>query len=346
MKIFRKLYPFFLAVICFNIIRLLADFTNHDIFWSDSFLKNWIAFVFLTLYYYLFDFSIRWIIKKRSHEKRSHFDTARDYAIVVLSQPIILTPLLFLGGKIGVLFFGNPAMGCIVANIVSVPILTFYFTALSREKFESEYNNLTLQLEKTKSNQLETELKYLRAQYHPHFLFNALNTVYFQIDNPQADAKNTIELLSELLRYQLYNMEKEVDIAEEINFIKSYIRFQQLRMTKRLVMTIYFDETLDKQKVYPLIYQPFLENAFKYVGGEYRIIMEMQLFNNQIVFHLENSLPEEIQQAKKQNSGIGIENIKRRLALLYPDRHKLNISRDEKSFTVELIIMSNTDETG
>jgi len=139
-------------------------------------------------------------------------------------------------------------------------------------------------------------------------------------------------------------MEKEVDIAEEINFIKRYIHFQQLRMTKRLVMTASFDEALDKQKVYPLIYQPFLENAFKYVGGEYRINMEMKLFDSQIVFHLENSLPEEMQQTKKQNSGIGIENIKRRLALLYPDRHNLNINRDEKSFVVKLIIMPDADE--
>ena len=344
MKIFRKLYPFFLAVICFNIIILLADFTNHDIFWSNSFMQNWVAFVFLTLYYYLFDFSIRWFIKKRWHEKRSHFDIARNYAIVVLSQPIALTLLLFLGGKTGVLFFGNPAMGCIVGNIVSVPILTLYFTALSREKIESEYNNLTLQLEKTKSNQLETELKYLRAQYHPHFLFNALNTVYFQIDDQNKSAKNTVELLSELLRYQLYNMEKAVDIAEEINFMKSYIHFQQLRMTNRLAINTYYDEALDKQKVYPLIYQPFLENAFKYVGGEYKINMKMKLLDNQIIFHLENSLPEEIQQTKKSSSGIGIDNIKRRLALLYPDRYSLNIRQDEKTFIVELIITQNTDE--
>jgi len=344
MKIFRKLYPFFLAVICFNIIILLADFTNHDIFWSDSFLQNWIAFVFLTLYYYLFDFSIQWFIKKRRYEKRSHFDTARDYAIVVLSQPIVLTLLLFLGGKTGVLFFGNPAMGCIVVNIVSVPILTLYFTALSWEKIESEYNNLTLQLEKTKSNQLETELKYLRAQYHPHFLFNALNTVYFQIDDQNTNAKNTVELLSELLRYQLYNMEKVVDISEEINFIKRYIHFQQLRMTKRLAMTAYFDEALDKQKVYPLIYQPFLENAFKYVGGEYWITIQLTFYEETITFCIENSLPEEMQQTKKSSSGIGIENIKRRLALLYPDRHSLNIRQDEKSFVVELIITPDTDE--
>ena len=342
MKIFRKLYPFFLAVICFNIIRLLADFTNHDIFWSEGLQQNWLAFVFLTLYYYLFDFLVRWFIKKRWYEKRSRFDSVKDYVIVVLSQPIILTLLLFLGGKTGVLFFGNPAMGCIVANIVSVPVLTLYFTVLSQESIESEYNKLMLQLEKTKSNQLETELKYLRAQYHPHFLFNALNTVYFQIDEQNANAKNTIELLSELLRYQLYNVDEKVDISEEINFTKSYIRFQQLRMTERLVINANFDNALDKIKIYPLIYQPFLENAFKYVGGEYWITLEMKLRNDQIVFQIENSLPQ-LGGACIEPGGIGIENIRRRMALLYPDRHCLNIKQKEKSFFVELIITPDSE---
>jgi len=110
-----------------------------------------------------------------------------------------------------------------------------------------------------------------------------------------------------------------------------------------LVMNTYFDTALDKQKVYPLIYQPFLENAFKYVGGEYWIRMQIILYEGQIIFSLENSLPEQIPQPEKSASGIGIENTKRRLALLYPDRHQLNIRREEKSFIVELIITPNYD---
>jgi len=138
-------------------------------------------------------------------------------------------------------------------------------------------------------------------------------------------------------------MEEKVDISKEINFIKTYIQFQQLRMTKRLVMNTYYDAALDKQKIYPLIYQPFLENAFKYVGGEYWINLQIILYERQIIFSLENSLPEQIPQPEKSAPGIGIENTKRRLALLYPDRHQLNIRREEKSFIVELIITPNYD---
>lgn len=89
------------------------------------------------------------------------------------------------------------------------PIVFIFYLAIKNSRVTEEYNRQTLQHEKTKSNKLETELKYLRVQYHPHFLFNALNTVYFQIDESNTDAKNIIELLSELLRYQLYKMEKD-----------------------------------------------------------------------------------------------------------------------------------------
>ena len=227
---------------------------------------------------------------------------------------------------------------------LAVPVAFMFYLVMRNSKVTEEYNRQTLQLEKTRSNQLETELKYLRAQYHPHFLFNALNTIYFRIDEKNTDAKNTVELLSELLRYQLYNMEEKVAVSKEINFIKTYIQFQQLRMTNRLAINAYYDSALDKQKIYPLIYQPFLENAFKYVSGEYCINLEMKLDDKQIIFHLENSLPEQSPQTEKSTSGIGIENARRRLALLYPERHQLNIRREEKSFIVELIINSDFDD--
>ena len=343
MNILRKLYPFFLALISFNIIRLVTDIPNHDTFWVGGIHQHLLSLLSLTFIYYLYDFFVSLSIKKKWFVRKNRFDIVKEYAIVILQQLVFGNLSLYLGGKTGVFYFGNPVKDYIIANVVCVPILVLYYTAVNREKVEEDYREQVSQMEKIKNNQLEAELKYLRAQYHPHFLFNALNTVYFQIDNQNINAKNTVELLSELLRYQLYNMEEKVDISKEINFIKTYIQFQQLRMTKRLVMNTYFDTALDKQKVYPLIYQPFLENAFKYVGGEYWIRMQIILYEGQIIFSLENSLPEQIPQPEKSAPGIGIENTKRRLALLYPDRHQLNIRREEKSFIVELIITPNYD---
>ena len=314
------------------------DESKSHFFGGMDFTNRLMTLLMAIPFYYIYHFvaeAIVWYFSRKNKKKIS----GKEYLFVVLHSFFAVT----LGAALGALLTHNNVPVPIWTNIIRnygllVPVLFLYYVIMRNSQITEELNRQTLQLEKIRNNQLETELKYLRAQYHPHFLFNALNTVYFQIDDPKADAKNTVELLSELLRYQLYNMEKEVEIIEEINFIKSYIRFQQLRMTKRLVMNVSIDEALNSPKIYPLIYQPFLENAFKYVGGEYWINMEMKLDDNQIIFHIENSLPEQMQQTKKSDSGIGIENIKRRLALLYPDRHSLNIEKEEKSFEVGLTI--------
>jgi len=304
-------------------------------FWevSSSLQNHIISLSFSIAYchasYYIIEKMARYFTNKNKENI-----SVKEYLIVVFSAIFLVTVSVFTGN------WGSESFWItLTLNYgILIPISFLWYAFLRFKQIAEAYNRQMLQLEKTRSNQLETELKYLRAQYHPHFLFNALNTVYFRIDKENKDAKNTVELLSELLRYQLYNMEEKVDISKEINFIKTYIQFQQLRMTKRLVMNTYFDTALDKQKIYPLIYQPFLENAFKYVGGEYQINLEMKLMNEQIIFHLENSLPEQMPEAKKPASGIGIENIKRRLSLLYPDRHQLNIKQEGKNFIVELSI--------
>jgi len=322
-----------------GIVWYVADPETYRYMPGDTSVRLFTIPVVITLCYivhFLFRFVTRYFTNKK-------IKTSVEYAIV-LFVTIVTVALgsLFLTFFINQQNFSWTDMIRTCGLITPIIFLSYLFRRNIRMK--AEYNRQTLQLEKTKSNQLETELKYLRAQYHPHFLFNALNTIYFQIDNQNENAKNTVELLSELLRYQLYDIEEKVDISKEINFTKSYIQFQQLRMTERLVMHASFDDALDKQKIYPLIYQPFLENAFKYVGGEYLINLERKLCDGKIVFILENSLPVQSTSTKKPTAGIGIENIKRRLSLLYPDRHRLSMKQEEKSFIVELIINPNYDE--
>ena len=193
-------------------------------------------------------------------------------------------------------------------------------------------------MEKIKVDQLETELKFLKSQYHTHFLFNALNTIYFQVDEENKEAKQSIEQLSDLLRYQLYDIEQEVTMEQEMNYLRSYISFQQLRMTERLVLDVHFDPELKEQKIHPLLFQPLIENAFKYVRGEYRIHLEMKLEESQILFEIKNSISQSPNTNNKKNEGIGIENLKRRLDLLYPYKHNLEIKQTENMFVVKLTI--------
>ena len=133
-----------------------------------------------------------------------------------------------------------------------------------------------IQLEKIKNDQLQTELKFLKSQYHPHFLFNALNTVYFQIDESNKAPRRTLEMISELLRYQLYGGNQKVSILQEIDYLKTCIALRKLRMSERLRLRVEFPPELNELNIYPLLFLPLVENAFKYVGGDYQLDIIMK----------------------------------------------------------------------
>lgn len=132
----------------------------------------------------------------------------------------------------------------LLINAAALPIFLFHYTSIRNNILTEHYTEKIIQLEKLKVDQLEIELKLLRSQYHPHFLFNALNTVYFQIDEDNEAAIESIDLLSDLLRYQLYDINTKVTVKQEIDYLQTYIKFQQLRMTERLKLELFFDPGL------------------------------------------------------------------------------------------------------
>jgi len=192
--------------------------------------------------------------------------------------------------------------------------------------------------EKLRNDQLDTELKFLKAQYHPHFLFNALNTVYFQMDEDVAAAKRSVEKFSELLRYQLYDQQQTVPVSQEIHYLDNFIRLQQTRSSEKLRLETWFDPRLDGQQVYPLLFLPLVENAFKYVGGEYQIDIRAALNPGNIEFRVTNAVPVNIPHAARTDKGIGLENLRRRLELLYPGRHIFTAERHDNVFSAALTL--------
>ncbi|MDR2914944.1 MAG: histidine kinase [Tannerella sp.] len=337
-SISRWVYPFFLGVVIFNFLRLATDLLKEESFWAGSLLQHIISQIILIIACYIYDIQWRHIIKKKINTHEQYSSPLKEYAIILLSTLIPLNLLAFTGESIGIFYMGNGIIDYVVLNIVSLPLLLLYNVMLQNEMISKNYSEQCLQLELIKNKQLETELNYLKAQYHPHFLFNALNTVYFQINEENKPARKTVELLSELLRYQLYDVSKIVSIAQEIDFINTYIQFQQLRMTERLRLNIHIDTSLGKEKIHPLLFQPLLENAFKYVGGDYYINIDIRMDEKKIYFFIENALPDTQTPDKKEDNGIGTENLKRRLALLYPDKHHLEIEQNKSSFVAKLMI--------
>ncbi len=226
-------------------------------------------------------------------------------------------------------------------DINTIPLLYafIYYGVVRSNTFLQAYIQNRLLLEKITNDKLQTELKFLKGQYHPHFLFNALNTIYFQMDENVEEAKKTVEKFSELLRYQLYDQQQTVSISSEVQYLQNFIDLQKIRSSDKLQLDICFDKSLNGEQVYPLLFLPLVENAFKYVGGDFRINMELKKQAGEISFRVENSVPGEIRFEKK--GGIGLENLKRRLALLYPDRHVFSAKIKQDTFLAELKLTLN-----
>ncbi|WP_448787387.1 sensor histidine kinase [Bacteroides graminisolvens] len=334
-KVIRWLSPFFLGVVMFNFIRLVTDLPRNDDFWPHSKIQHIQALCIIVFFSYVLDYRMRiTIAKKLSQPKQYIF---KEYLTLTAVLFLVQNLIMIIGSLTGFLIIGNGINDYIIANVICIPMYLLYYTIIRNDMIAARYHEQTLQLEKVKVGQLDMELKFLKSQYHPHFLFNALNTIYFQTEAGNTQARTSIELLSELLRYQLYDIQKTVTLKQEMNYTQAYIRFQQMRMSERLRLTQFYDEGMDNQEIHPLLFQPLVENAFKYVSGEYWINFRFELNGNELTFRVENSLN---WKSKPMNTkqGIGIENLKRRLNLLYPARYQLTITPADDVFTAELKI--------
>ncbi|MEP7377475.1 MAG: histidine kinase [Chitinophagaceae bacterium] len=187
---------------------------------------------------------------------------------------------------------------------------------------------------------LVAELKFLRTQTNPHFLFNTLNNIYALARKKSDDTADVVLKLSKLLRFMLYESKNDsISIAEELRVLNDYIELERIRYNERL--TIRFTRSIDDdlQPIAPLILLPFVENAFKHGAGETRfnsfIHIHAQLQKGRLIFTIENSREEEGEETIVEN--IGLSNVRRQLELMYPE-HSLNMEPGKKTFKVTLAI--------
>lgn len=331
------IYPAVWGILMYNVLRAVTDLTHHGIFWEGEMKLHVTALLLSIFTCYVCNFQWRRRLLRTSEVNQMK----RDYFFVLAELIIWLNLLLITGQAMGFLFMGSGWIDYMLINVIYLPQLLIFYTLIRNAISEKNVNEKNLTLEKLKTEKNEAELEFLKAQYHPHFLFNALNTIYFQIDDTNSEAKKSIEYLSELLRYQLYDVNQDVSFYQEINYLRSYISFQQLRKTDKLRVNMDIDETLKEQRIHPLLFQPLLENAFKYVGGLYQIDFILKNREGQIYFELKNSVSDALVSPAIKESGIGLTNLKRRLELLYPEKYQLITDVGDGYFKVTLILSGN-----
>lgn len=208
------------------------------------------------------------------------------------------------------------------------------------QKKNTDLNNRRLKMElKLK----EAELKLLKAQVHPHFLFNTLNNLYGLTLEKSDEAPKLVLRLSEILDYILYRCEeKEVALAEELTNLKNYIEIEKIRYPEKLKLSCVFPESPGDLKIAPLILLPFIENAFKHgvshFPGMAFINIDIKTENGTLFFRVENSKNPAMKKRLGSSNGVGLSNVRKRLELIYPGTYNLKIDEAEDAFSVILTV--------
>ncbi len=187
---------------------------------------------------------------------------------------------------------------------------------------------------------LQSELSFLRSQISPHFIFNILNSIVYLIRSKSELAEPVTIKLSELMRYMLYESENaQIPLEKELSYLKNYIELQKVRFEEDVEINLNTEGEATTQLIEPMLMIPFVENAFKHgVGLVLNPIIDVSLktTEKELFFTVKNQIAPETREDKDSSSGIGLKNVNRRLELLYPNAHHLEIQNTEGWFIVNL----------
>lgn len=213
---------------------------------------------------------------------------------------------------------------------VTLFLLVFIFSLLMR---------ISNRLKETEAARQKAEVAYLQAQVNPHFFFNTLNSLYSLALEKSDQLPDALVTLSNMMRYVLTEANKtKVPLQKEIDYIKSYIELQQLRIAGTAEVKLSFNGTITSQEITPLLLIPFIENAFKYgVNPEEKsaIEIEIDIAENELHMLVKNN---KVHISKVDKTGLGIENARQRLQLQYPGAHTLTVHENTEVFSVSLLI--------
>jgi len=208
---------------------------------------------------------------------------------------------------------------------------------LTKNWIETERRHRLLEKEK-----LETELKFLKYQFNPHFLFNSINSIFFLIHKNPDMASASLAKFSELLRHQLYECnDQQIPLNKEIAYLENFIELEKLRQNENLTVDVNMEPPYyPDMGIAPFILMTFVENAFKHVSKEKdrsnRISISLNLNAGQLHFKVANSSTGNASAEVVNYGGIGLKNVQRRLDLIYPGQYQLDIKHQPDSFAVKL----------
>lgn len=270
-------------------------------------------------------------------------------ALIIIASSFLIVPGYFvsawLAGSNAKKFFGitsdlngfynaaktEPLKSTIAAITLGMSI------KLTKNWIETQRRQQALEKEK-----LETELKFLKYQFNPHFLFNSINSIFFLIHKNPDMASASLAKFSELLRHQLYECnDEQIPLSKEVTYLENFIELEKLRQNPNLQVNVNIDEGYSSGiGIAPFILMTFVENAFKHVSKHKTepnwINIDLALTGMQLNFRVSNSAAKNGSRDVVSYGGIGLKNVQRRLDLVYPDQYQLDIQDNTDSFSIKL----------
>ncbi|THH40322.1 sensor histidine kinase [Neolewinella litorea] len=251
---------------------------------------------------------------------------------------------LWLRGKQAILQHFYPDDRWMYSVRFGINVITSAFFAASCVgllKFVEDYFELEARRKELENQQLTSELQFLRAQVNPHFLFNTLNNLYYLAVNQSTRTPEVIAKLSGMMRYMIYESNHaRVPLDKEIEYIENYLSLERLRLEDDVPITFEVNGNTTGVRIAPLILITFLENAFKHgVSSSAEapwITVRLDVTKDQCEYRVANGKIAEGSKTLHDKSGIGLQNVRRRLALTYPDRHYLRITDNDDRYEVVL----------
>ena len=306
---------------------------------SFSFLSESINLIF---YIFIIYFNLYYLFPKYL---KGH--SLKVYIPALVLSVLLLTPIK--GAILYLLHYNDDIYRRQILLNLHYTFLSTFFVAGASTIFKILIEWLKFQREKKKLEKeiMQSELKFLKSQINPHFLFNTLNNVYSLALVKSDKTPEVILKLSEILRYMLYECnEPKVKLSSEVKYIENYLALEKLRQNKNVNIEFIKEGEISDQLISPLLFTPFLENAFKHgvnkVLDNKCIKILLKINGNRIFFSVENTKPDlDIEESIKSPGGIGLANVKKRLNILYPDKYKFDIENTKTLYKIELFLELN-----
>ncbi|MEJ8800716.1 sensor histidine kinase [Pontibacter sp. H249] len=232
-------------------------------------------------------------------------------------------------------------------SLISIIIPFIFLSWLARITENLVFN--TIKKEQLEKQAVESELYYLKSQINPHFLFNTLNNIHTLVYKQAPAAPEAVLRLSSLMRYMIYESNSStVPLSREMNYLQDYVSLQQLRYKKSPVVDLKIEGDTESCHIAPLLFIHLLENAYKHSParlepGDVKVSVEIK--ENTLTFCIQNPIGNNVRNTLEEPGGIGLPNVRKRLTLLYPGKHHLEINNSGEVFTVTLKIYGLQPQT-